>query len=284
MEVYSQNAESLLLGSLLGHLEVPSMITVGDGQAEFANAMFDVGLEALWSFESSGQNAASARERFAEDSRVVVHDMNLDPCQALGNALEVGEVPRRVGILKLAVDRQGLDVLRANGAVAADVVCMQHWTDLPGSLGACPWSAEDVIAELLPRGFSAFAFIVHDGEFVTFKWQDAAVERGAIGSLIFLHDAKLQLMLPELLGCAGWIAQRAMRVGRAFELAWKQREQLTDELRRVADERLALIGELTRSCEERLAVIEQLDRTCAERLALIEQLTQRSGPARAPAC
>jgi hypothetical protein len=284
VEPYSQDAESLLLESLLVHLDDRSMIAVGSGQERVAQAMLGAGLETMYAFELDPESAARMREIFAEDARLLVREV--EPAAAgatLQCAVRDSEVPRRVGVLQLAAAREGLALLRAAHTIEADVICMQHWLDVPGELGACEWTVEEVVAELRPRGFSSFAFVAHQGEFATFEWQGATVERGAIGSLVFVRDVELQQLLPELLSSASRTAQQALRTGRAFERAWRDREQLVTELRRAADERLKLVDELNRTCEERLVLIEQLERICAERLAVIEQLTEGSGPVREPA-
>jgi hypothetical protein len=134
-------------------------------------------------------------------------------------------------------------------------VMVEHWTDLPHGLGVCPWSTQDMVAALHTRGFSHFAFIVHRGEFVTLKWDDGDIERGAMGNLIFLHDRALTRLMPEVLDCAGWLAEQAVRVGQAYMQAANDRSALVDELKKVADDRLALVDELKEAADARLQAL-----------------------------
>lgn len=165
--------------------------------------------------------------------------------RSLGSLIDAGELPRRAGILKIDTEGHDLAVVRGMGPLEADVVMVEHWVDLPHGLGRCPWTVQDMLAELEPRGFSHFAFISHRGEFVTLKWDDAEVERGAMGNLIFLHDSVLARLLPDVLDCAGWLAEQAVRVGHGYMRAAAERLKLVDELKEAANARLEALETTT---------------------------------------
>jgi FkbM family methyltransferase len=171
-------------------------------------------------------------------------------CRSLGSLISSGEIPSRTGILKVDTEGNDLAVLRGMGPMDADVVMVEHWTDLPNGLGTCPWSIEDMVGALQPRGFGHFAFIVHRGEFVTMKWDDGDVERGAMGNLVFLHDRVLERLLPDLLDCAARLSDVAVRTGQMYMHA--------------ANKRLALIDELTDAAEARLRALEATTQTRSE--------------------
>jgi FkbM family methyltransferase len=199
--------------------------------------------------------------------------------RSLASLLDDGEIPRRTDILKIDTNGHSLAVLRGMGALEADVVMVEHWKDLPRGLGACPWTTEEIVAELRLRGFSHFAFIVHRGEFVTLKWDRGEVERGAVGNLVFLHDRLLDRLVPDVLDYASWLTERAVRVGQAYMRAWNDRLALVDELKQVGDDRLALIEELKQAAEElkqaandRQALVGELKQAADDRLALVEEL------------
>jgi FkbM family methyltransferase len=179
--------------------------------------------------------------------------------RSLQSLVAAGELPGRIGILKIDTEGHDLAVVRGMGDLAADVVMVEHWLDLPHGLGPCPWTVHDMLAELEPRGFHHFAFIVHRDEFVTLKWDDAEVERGAMGNLIFLHDRVLARLLPDFLECAGTLAEQAVRIGQSYVRAADERAALVDELKQAADERLALINELTEAAEMRLRALESAE-------------------------
>jgi hypothetical protein len=154
-------------------------------------------------------------------------------------------MPTRTGILKIDTEGHDLAVVRGTGPLDADVVMVEHWTDLPNGLGVCPWKPEDMIEALKARGFMHFAFIIHRGEFITLKWNDASVERGAMGNLVFLRERAVDRLLPELLDCASWLGEEAVRVGQMCVEAARDRLALVCELEKTAADRLALIDQLT---------------------------------------
>jgi FkbM family methyltransferase len=193
--------------------------------------------------------------------------------RSLQSLAEAGEIPRSVGILKIDTEGHDLAVVQGMGVLQAEVVMVEHWTDLPSGLGACPWSTQEMAAVLHERGFSHFAFIVHRGEFVTLKWDDGDVERGAMGNLVFIHDDALARLLPTVLECAGMLAERTVATGQSYRLAADDRAILIDELERAASERLELIQELEQAASERLALVDELTAVAAERLQALDAAT-----------
>ena len=157
------------------------------------------------------------------------------PARSLQSLVEAGELPGRVAILK--VDTEGFDlaVVTAMGALECDVVMVEHWADLPNSLGPCPWDTSDMVSVLGPRGFSNFAFVEHRGEFPLLRWNDGNAPAGSFGNLVFLHDRALASLLPDVLECASALALRAVAVGEMYAEAAVERmahiEHLTAQLR-----------------------------------------------------
>jgi FkbM family methyltransferase len=150
--------------------------------------------------------------------------------RSLASLIASEEIPERVGILKIDTEGHDLSVVRGMGALAPDIVMVEHWSDLPHGLGRCPWSVQDMFVELEPRGFAHFAFVAHRGELVTLKWDDAEIERGAMGNLIFLHQSVLARVAPEVLEVAGQLAEDAVRVAQGYMRAAQERLILLDEL------------------------------------------------------
>jgi FkbM family methyltransferase len=161
--------------------------------------------------------------------------------RSLGSLIDAGELPRRAGILKIDAEGHDLAVVRGMGPLEVDVVMVEHWVCLPHGLGACPWTVQDMLAELQPRGLWHFAFIVHRDEFVTLKWDDAEVERGAMGNLIFLHERVLASLAPEVLHIGGQLAEQAVHVGQRYMRAAADRLTLMEELEEAAVERLSAL-------------------------------------------
>ena len=190
--------------------------------------------------------------------------------RSLGSLIDTGELPGRAGILKIDTEGHDLAVVRGIGSLEADVVMVEHWVNLPHGLGPCPWTTQDMLAELKPRGFNHFAFIVHRSELVTLKWDDGEVEYGAMGNLVFLNDSALPRLLPTVLDCAGRLAEQAVRVGQSYMQAADERLAFVHDLERVVDERLAMIDELKRAADDRLALINKLTEVSETRLRALE--------------
>jgi FkbM family methyltransferase len=178
--------------------------------------------------------------------------------RSLASLVDSDAIPRRAGILKIDTEGHDLAVVRGMGALEADVVMVEHWTDLPHGLGACPWTTEEMLAALRPRGFVHFAFVVHRGDFVTLKWDDGQIEPGAMGNLVFLHERVLEALLPDLLGCAGALGESAVRTGKRYAEVARDRLAVIEELKQAADERLALVVKLDELDKERLRVLGEL--------------------------
>lgn len=178
--------------------------------------------------------------------------------RSLGSMVDADELPRRVGILKIDTEGHDFAVVRGMGSLEADVVMVEHWTDLPHGLGQCPWTTQDMLAELQPRGFTRFAFVVHRGEFITLKWDDGEVERGAMGNLVFLHDGVLARLLPDVIDCAGWLAERAVRVGQMYMDAARDRLALVSDLEEAAEARGQALEATTERLKDLSAELESL--------------------------
>jgi FkbM family methyltransferase len=195
--------------------------------------------------------------------------------RSLASLIDAREIPARVGVLKIDTEGHDLAVVHGMGPLGADIVMVEHWTDLPHGLGACPWSTEEMIAAMDARGFAHFAFIVHRAEFVTLRWDDGEVEPGAMGNLVFLHDSVLQRLLPDVLGCATWLMERAVRLGRSFMDAANERLELINWLERAAEDRLELVNQLERVAQDRLGLVHDLEATAETRLHALEAATTR---------
>jgi FkbM family methyltransferase len=182
--------------------------------------------------------------------------------RSLGSLIDAGELPGKVGIVKIDTEGHDLAVVRGMGPLQADVVMVEHWTDLPHGLGPCPWTTQQMLDELAPRGFSHFVFVVHRDEFVTLKWDDGEVESGAMGNLVFIHDDVLARLLPDVLACAGALAEKAVALGQVYMHAARERLALVDELAEAAEARLRALELATAKVEEQEGELERLRSQC----------------------
>jgi FkbM family methyltransferase len=192
----------------------------------------------------------------ADTSDIVWGDRITVTRRSLQSLIDAGEIPSSVGILKVDTEGHDLAVVRGMGALEADIVMVEHWKDLPNGLGPCPWTTSEMVEALAERGFTHFAFIVHRADFVTLKWDDGELERGAMGNLMFVHDRVLPRLLPDLLECAGWLGERAVSVGQRYMRAAADRLAIVDELEQAGNDRLALVHELEEAAQARLQALE----------------------------
>jgi FkbM family methyltransferase len=145
------------------------------------------------------------RDAFSIDSRT------------LGTLVDDHRIPGHVGVLKIDTEGHDLEVLKGMGDLDADFVMVEHWRDLPLSLGPCPWSAQDLKDILVPRGFHHFAFIVHRGGFELLQYDDDTIPAGHMGNILFLHDRVLDSSLPHLLSTATRLSIAAVELGEELE-------------------------------------------------------------------
>jgi FkbM family methyltransferase len=178
------------------------------------------------------------------------------PGRSLASLSEDGVIPKRVGILKVDTEGNDLAVIAGMGDLESDVVMVEHWQDLPQSLGPCPWTSEEMISALRQRGFSHFAFVVHRGEFVILQWDDGDVPAGHMGNIIFLHDRVSDRLLVDVLDSASTLAKISIEKAEMHASAAAERLEALEALKRerdvqadAAQARLTLIDELSRDLE-----------------------------------
>src|SRR4051812_6691319 len=73
MELYGQEAEAELLASFLPFLSSSRVLDVGAERGAFAEVMLEAGSERVDLIEPAPDNLAYLRERFAGETRAVVH-------------------------------------------------------------------------------------------------------------------------------------------------------------------------------------------------------------------
>jgi len=179
------------------------------------------------------------------------------PVRTLDNLVAARELPSLVGVLKIDTEGSDLAVVQGMGSLDCDVVMVEHWVDLPHSLGSCPWRWDEMADPLAERGFGHFALFAHYGAFTVVQWDDARIPSGRMGNLVFLHDRVVAAAMPEILYHASASARTAADWAEAQADA--------------AAERLTTIAAVS---HER----ELQTETAAERLRALERLTlERNG-------
>jgi FkbM family methyltransferase len=217
------------------------------------------------------------------------------PVRTLDSLITAGELPSLIGVLK--IDTEGGDFAVANGmgALDCDVIMVEHWEDLPRSLGRCPWTSDEMTHLLGGRGFNHVALFAHHREFTAVQWDDPQIPAGRMGNLVFVHDRIMAAGAPQILvrvsaavreivtwgeAQADAARERLVSLGEssaAHELLTTQARQLEAQLAAIAEER-----DLHMSAgEQRLSTIADLvqerDRQASaaeERLAALDQLSK----------
>ncbi|HSD24544.1 MAG TPA: FkbM family methyltransferase [Solirubrobacterales bacterium] len=182
--------------------------------------------------ESSGPDLAWRRS-------VPVRVRSLDSLSA------AGEIPSRVGVLKVDAEGSDAEVLRGAASLTADIVMVEFWGELPDTLGKCPFTLGEVRSLVEPLGLERFLFVRHGPRHVSIgRWDTADPGQGEWGNLIFMADSLVgaaEAALPAL--------DRALR---------ERSERIIAEQEAAAAERLETIGRLKSDADERLELIENL--------------------------
>jgi FkbM family methyltransferase len=164
--------------------------------------------------------------------------------RSLDSLSAAGEIPGRVGLLKIDAEGSDADVLRGAASLTADVVMVEFWRNLPGWVGTCPFGIEELRALVEPLGPRRFVFVRHGPRHLTIeRWDTADVADGEWGNLVFVADSLVQAAeaaLPTL--------DRAL---------FDRSERITAEQEDAAAERLKLIEQLTQEAGERLKLLER---------------------------
>jgi FkbM family methyltransferase len=235
----------------------------GDGSAELHLAR-DVSGESVDAFHTLRPERSGPG--LIWDGTVPVRVRSLDSLRA------DGEIPGRVGLLKIDAEGSDADVLRGAGSISADIVMVEFWGDLPDTLGSCPFELEELRSLVEPLGLRRFLFVRHGPRHVSIgRWDTAELAEDEWGNLVFVADPLVEAAeaaLPEI--------DRALR---------DRSERITAEQERAARERLELIERLNQEAGERLELIERLDRAANGRETLVGHLrdslsrgrTRRSG-------
>jgi FkbM family methyltransferase len=194
------------------------------------------------------------------------------PVVSLDDLVARGDLPPRVGFLKVDTEGHDLAVLRGASRLGCDVVGVEFWGDRH-PLGRSPSPAPDMVRLMAARGHDSYLVLCHQGgeTFVLGSGFDG-VRPDAWGNLLFFHHSRQDLY-------RGLLAE----LGRPVPAAPPARPGGGE---RFADETEALLEQtrvLQQSCDERLQVIEQFQKVAEERLGLISALDAEAARVRAAA-
>jgi FkbM family methyltransferase len=163
-----------------------------------------------------------------------------------------GEIPGRVGVLKIDAEGADAEVLRGASGITADVVMVEFWRDLPETVGRCPYELKELRSLVEPLGPRRFLFVRHGRRYVGIgRWDVADPSQGEWGNLIFVADPLVEAAEAALPALDRALSERAERILSEEELRAEERLRLIERLNETAEERLELIERLSRQLEER---------------------------------
>jgi FkbM family methyltransferase len=184
--------------------------------------------------------------------------------RSLDSLRSAGEVPGRVGLLKIDAEGADAEVLRGASSIDADLVMVEFWGNLPDTLGPCPFELEELRSLVEPLGPRHFLFVRHGPRHLGIgRWDTADPGKGEWGNLVFVADSLVEAAEAALPALDRALLQRS--------------ERITAEQERAAADRLELIERLTEAADERLELLERRSRFAKMRDALIARLRTGSG-------
>jgi FkbM family methyltransferase len=166
------------------------------------------------------------------------------PVRSLGSLSEAGDIPGRVGVLKIDAEGADADVLRGASGLSAEIVMVEFWGDLPDTLGRCPFELGELCSLVEELGPRRFLFVRHGRRHVSLgRWDVADPVEDEWGNLVFVSDHLVdaaEQALPEIEG--------ALRI---------RSERITEEQEDAATARLEAIGRLSAEADARLELLKR---------------------------
>ena len=113
--------------------------------------------------------------------------------RSLDSLSAAGEIPGRVGLLKIDAEGADADILRGAASIKADIAMVEFWGDLPDTLGPCPFELEELRALVEPLGPRRFLFVRHGPRHISVgRWDTADPVEGEWGNLVFMDDSLVE--------------------------------------------------------------------------------------------
>jgi FkbM family methyltransferase len=152
--------------------------------------------------------------------------------RSLRSLILADAIPDTVGLLKVDTEGRDRDVVAGAAGLRCEIVMVEFWSDLPESLGPCPFTLEELEPLVRELGPSRFIWFRHAALHTTLTWDTADPARGEWGNLVFLGDHLVEAAESAVEG-----------IRRDLE---RHLEALAWALHEAAAERLALVQERNR--------------------------------------
>jgi len=174
-------------------------------------------------------------------------------CRSLDSLLREQRIPGRVGLLKIDAEGTDFEVVQGMGALECDALMIELWLDMPGAVGRCPWTLEDLVELLEPGGLRRLVFVNHQASGVRLVEGAAEPAEGDYGNVVFMTDRVYE------------------NARTAIELVADQADRLSDALAEM-EIKEHNVNIFAREVEEQRVAIEQME---ANRQHLESQLREQ---------
>lgn len=121
------------------------------------------------------------------------------PVRSLDSMVKAGEIPPQIGILKIDTEGNDFAILQGMGSLSSDVIMIEYWTDLPETVGKCPYKLSEVAVWLQSLGYANFVFVRRWSAFQSMQINSLTERPGAWGNVLFIRNRVFQKVLPIIL-------------------------------------------------------------------------------------
>jgi FkbM family methyltransferase len=177
---------------------------------------------------------------------------------SLDDLADRGELPRRIGMLKVDTEGHDLAVLQGAARLQVDVVAVEFWC-AGHPFGPSPSPPEEIAQLMADRDYPAYLVLCHDGDATrVLESSLGGMRDDSWGNIVFFHRTALDLFR-QVDGHRDW--HFAMQISATC-----------DGLRAQLREKEAVIQALAAAAREKEAVIESLAAAAREKEAVIRTL------------
>ena len=200
--------------------------------------------------------------------------------RSLASLVNEGLIPSEIGVLKVDTERSDFAVLKGMGPLRCDIVVIEFWDDLAGTVGPAAYRIDEVASYMADRGYTNYVVIKRHGEFETLQVNDGTTRPGDWGNVIFMHDDAYPRLSVAMFAEVSAAQQRLIDRAQFFAgEAAKRLDVIERDEAAVAASR-DVHAQLARQVQEKETVIVQLAATALERLQLMESANDQASRAR----
>ncbi len=189
--------------------------------------------------------------------------------RSLDSLVEDGLLPATPDLLKVDVEGMEVAVLAGAAGIRPSLLMVEHWLDLPGSHGGCPWTLEELRGLVGRLGLRRFACFSHGELHTRISLDEGGPVSGEWANLIFFDEQLASVAEAAVSDVRAYLETRLIARVEAYRAAAEERLAMAGELKLIAAERLQQLETVS---AEAGRTREQLEAVSAEAARLREQL------------